>query len=285
MRKGAPSIPSRLLAALSLGLMVSANAYPAGGAELAAAVEAAMVRVEAGSFAMGGDAGSPNARPAHMVRITRSFRMLRHEVTFEEYDAYCELSGEAKPRDAGWGRGPRPVINVSWYAAVRFCNFLSRAAGLAPCYSDDGRDCDFGASGYRLPTEAEWEYAARGGAKGSGLAYAGSGDPALVAVFGDAERPAPVESLAPNELGLYDMSGNVHEWCNDWYAGGYYAASPAVDPRGPGAAEADRASGIKRVRRGGNYHESAASAAVFARSRDLPTQADPGMGFRIVRGE
>jgi len=256
-----------------------------GSAALVAAIEGAMVRVEAGSFAMGSEEGSANARPVHEVLITRSFLMLRHEVTFEEFDAYCALAGEAKPRDAGWGRGARPVIYVSHYAAARFCNYMSRAAGLSPCYSEDGKFCDLAASGYRLPTEAEWEYAARGGNRGEGRPYSGSDDPALVACFGDAERPAPVESFAPNELGLYDMSGNVHEWCNDWYAAAYYEKAPAEDPPGPTFAEADRSSGVRRIRRGGNYHESAASVTVFARSRDLPTQADSGMGFRIVRYE
>jgi len=279
-----------LLAALAIAASVSANATPAGAAPadspaaaLVAAIEAAMVRVGPGSFVMGSDSGSPNAKPPHAVSITKPFLMLRHEVTFDEYDAYCASSGAARPRDSGWGRGSRPVIFVSWYDAARFCNYLSLAAGLSPCYSADGKSRDPAATGYRLPTEAEWEYAARGGPLGTGRAYAGSDDPAEVAVFGDAERPAAVESRAANEAGLYDMSGNVHEWCDDWYAAGYYAVSPAEDPPGPTFAEADRSSGIKRIRRGGNYHESAQSVSVFARSRDLPSQADSGMGFRVVR--
>ncbi len=256
------------------------------------AVESAMIPVDPGVFVMGSDRGLPDSRPAHSVALTRPLRILRHEVTFQEYDAYCALAGARSPKDNGWGRGRRPVIDVSYSDAVRFCNFLSRAAGRTPCYDEEGRTFDPAADGYRLPTEAEWEYAARGGSRSRGFRLSGSDDPSEVAVFGDAPSPAPVESKKPNELGIFDMSGNVWEWCQDWYAAAWYSKAPAgsldgsspwADPVGPGVAEADRSYGVKRVRRGGNYHESADSAAVYFRSRDLPKQADPGMGFRIVR--
>ena len=260
--------------------------------DLVRGLESETVLVEPGVFDMGSVEGLSDSRPAHSVAVTRPFRILRREVTFQEYDAYCALAGARFPRDNGWGRGRQPVIDVSYTDAVRFCNFLSRAAGLAPCYDEEGRTYDSSAVGYRLPTEAEWEYAARGGSRSRGYRHSGSDDPAEVAVFGDAPSPAPVGSKRPNELGIYDMSGNVWEWCQDWYAAAWYSKAPAgsvdgtapwADPAGPGIAEADRSYGVKRVRRGGNYHEGAASATVFFRSRDLPKQADPGMGFRIVR--
>ena len=260
--------------------------------DLVEAVEAAMVNVEPGVFVMGSDRGLPDSRPTHSVAVTKPFRILRHEVTFEEYDAYCALAGARSPKDNGWGRGRQPVIDVSFADAVRFCNFLSRAAGRTPCYDEEGRTFDPSADGYRLPTEAEWEYAARGGPRSRGFRLSGSDDPSEVAVFGDAPSPAAVESKKPNELGIYDMSGNVWEWCQDWYAAAWYSKAPPgsldgtapwADPAGPDISEADRSYGVKRVRRGGNYHESADSAAVHFRSRDLPKQADPGMGFRIVR--
>lgn len=256
------------------------------------AVESAMISVEPGVFVMGSERGLPDSRPAHSVALTRPFRILRHEVTFQEYDAYCALAGARSPKDNGWGRGRQPVIDVSYADAVRFCNFLSRTAGRTPCYDEEGRTFDPAADGYRLPTEAEWEYAARGGSRSRGFRLSGSDDPSEVAVFGDAPSPVPVESKKPNELGIFDMSGNVWEWCQDWYAAAWYSKAPAgsldgsspwADPVGPGVAEADRSYGVKRVRRGGNYHESTDSAAVYFRSRDLPKQADPGMGFRIVR--
>ncbi|MBU0927012.1 MAG: formylglycine-generating enzyme family protein [Spirochaetes bacterium] len=259
--------------------------------DFVAGIEAAMVTVPAGSFVMGSEAGAPDASPPHEVTLSRPFAVLRHEVTFDEYDAYCELSGVPKPGDDGRGRGTMPVINVSYAAAARFCNFLSEAAGLRPCYNSTGFEFDAEADGYRLQTEAEWEYAARGGPAGTagtgpasgGQAYSGSAVADEVAWYGDLAAPRPVEGKAPNALGLYDMSGNVWEWCNDWYGDDYYARSPAVDPLGAAYKDVSGGYGAKRVRRGGNYHESAEHAAVWARSCDRPTQADAGMGFRIAR--
>ncbi len=276
----------------ALGAQVSDPWSGSSARNLVETVESAMVAVEPGVFIMGSNRGLPDSRPAHSVAVTRPFRILRHEVTFQEYDAYCALSGARSPRDNGWGRDSRPVIDVSYTDAAKFCNFLSRAAGRTPCYDEEGRTFDPSADGYRLPTEAEWEYAARGGSRSRGYRLSGSDDPAEVAVLGDASSPAAVESKKSNELGIFDMSGNVWEWCQDWYAAGWYSKAPAgsldgsspwADPAGPGIAEADRPFGVNRVRRGGNYHESADSAAVHFRSRDLPRQADPGMGFRIVR--
>ena len=157
--------------------------------ELVRAIEAAMVRVEAGVFTMGSDQGLPDTRPAHSVALSRSFLVSRHEATFEEYDAYCALSGARNPKDNGWGRGRQPVIDVSYTDAVRFCNFLSRSAGLTPCYDEDGRVWDFSANGYRLPTEAEWEYAARGGVNSCGFSHSGSNDPRGSGGFRQRARP------------------------------------------------------------------------------------------------
>ncbi|HRZ88521.1 MAG TPA: SUMF1/EgtB/PvdO family nonheme iron enzyme, partial [Spirochaetia bacterium] len=115
--------------------------------DLVEAVEAAMVNVEPGVFVMGSDRGLPDSRPAHSVALTKPFRILRHEVTFEEYDAYCALAGARSPKDNGWGRGRQPVIDVSFADAVRFCNFLSRAAGRTPCYDEETWVCNFDANG------------------------------------------------------------------------------------------------------------------------------------------
>ena len=285
-RRGAQKRAARwmVVAALTLALPISCS-LPA--ARLAKRIESAMVVVPAGSFRMGSLEGRPDAAPIHEVAVTRAFSMLRHEVTFLEYDEYCELSGAARPADASRGRGDMAVVNVSFSNAVKFCNFMSVAAGLTPCYDSSGFTFDAAADGYRLPSEAEWEYAARGGPAADrpdgGFAYSGSSIAEDVAWFGDLDNPRPVEGKAPNALGLFDMSGNVWEWCNDWYSGDYYAKSPAVDPRGASYADVAGGYGAKRVRRGGNYHESADNATVWARSCDVPSQADTGMGFRIVR--
>ena len=148
-----------------------------------AAITPEMVLVEAGSFQMGAVDGQADAQPVHEVVITWSFYMGAYAVTFAEYDLFCADSRNNEPDDRGWGGGKLPVIHVDWNEATAYCNWLSEKEGLMPCYSGKGKlvQCDFTANGYRLPTEAEWEYAARGGAKSQGFKYAGSDDPLAVA--------------------------------------------------------------------------------------------------------
>ena len=127
-----------------------------------------------------------------------------------------------------------PVICVSWYDAVDYCNWLSRKDGLLPAYSRGGNSiqCNFSANGYRLPTEAEWEYAATGGSSSRGYTYSGSNTIGNVAWYSGNSglKPHPVGGKQANELGLYDMSGNVWEWCWDWY--GDYPSRSQTDPTG-----------------------------------------------------
>jgi formylglycine-generating enzyme required for sulfatase activity len=249
-----------------------------------------MVLVEAGSFQMGSNDGHPNEQPMHAVRITRAFYIGKYEMTFEQYDQfYADPTAIVrKPQDFGWGRGTRPVV-VKWYDAVAYCNWLSEKEGLPPCYSGKGRltQCDFSANGYRLPTEAEWEYAARGGNRSQGYKYAGSDDPGEVAWYGDNSggQTHPVGQKKPNELGLYDMSGNAWEWCWDWYRANYYASSPASDPRGPISGNRDSIYGWDKVTRGGNYLEGADLLRVAYRNGDWPTYAgkEGGRTIRLVR--
>jgi sulfatase modifying factor 1 len=244
------------------------------------AVHPEMVRVEAGSFQMGAADGPDNERPVHMVHLTRSFLIAKHEVTLEEYDRFCDdVPGRMRLDDHGWGRGQRPVTGVTWSDAVAYCNWLSEKEGLTPAYSGKGKvtTCDFAASGYRLPTEAEWEYAARGGPQSAGFSYAGGDDPNEVAWYGQnsSGMVQPVGLKKPNELGVFDMSGNAWEWCWDWYDDGYYAASPADDPRGP-------LSGTVRARRSGACGEAQNALRVSFRSADAPSYAGAN-GFRLVR--
>jgi len=248
------------------------TAEPAGTTTEPATPE--MVLVEAGSFKMGSTKGLEDEQPVHTVKMTRPFYVARYAVTFEEYDRFRRVK-----EDGGWGRGKRPVMGVDWNDAVAYCNWLSKQEGRPPCYSGGGKtiQCDFSANGYRLPTEAEWEYAARGGRKSKGYLYAGSNNPDDVAwyVGNSGDQTHPVGQKQPNELGLYDMSGNLWEWCWDWHSKDYYASSPANDPTGP-------SSGSEKVRRSGSWREAANYIRTTFRSAGSPSY--PGAnGFRLVR--
>ncbi len=245
-----------------------------------------MVLVEAGSFLMGSETGRSVERPVHTVNITKPFYIARYEVTFEQYGEFhaATRSGSPLPYDGGWGHGNRPVTNVTWYDAVAYCNWLSEKVGLAPCYSGAGitTKCDFAASGYRLPTEAEWEYAARGGPRSQGFTHAGSDNADEVGWHLDNTdvQTHPVGQKKANELGLYDMSGNVWEHCWDWYELDYYKSSPADDPKG-GTIQAPYER--KRSRRGGSWEDPPEILHVALRSHDWPDFVDICNGFRLVR--
>jgi formylglycine-generating enzyme required for sulfatase activity len=221
------------------------------------------VAVPAGVFLMGDDRGRPDERPAHRVRVD-AFAVARTPVTNAEYAVFLSATGHVPPRfweDPGFNRPEQPVVAASWHDAVAYCEWLTR---------ETGRRC-------RLPTEAEWERAARGGREGEVYPWgddpAGwSAEPALAAVR--QERPYPVGRSRPNGLGLLDMGYNVHEWCSDWYAPDYYAASPDHNPRGP-------STGTRRASRGGAWRHQIQVCRTSARS-----SLDPGFryndyGFRV----
>ena len=173
----------------------------------------------------------------HPVKLTYDYYIGKYEVTFNEYDIYCENTGKSNPDDRGWGREKRPVILVSWYEAMRYCNWLSEKEEFAKAYDGNGNLLDRNGrktknitqvEGYRLPTEAEWEYAAMGGQKsGKNYKYTGSDNPDDIAWHRDNSegKTHEVGQKAPNELGLYDMCGNVSEFCQDWYDKNYYMES------------------------------------------------------------
>ena len=221
------------------------------------------VHVAGGTFQMGSTDSEAysDESPVHSVTVD-SFYMAETEVTFDQYDAYCTATGISKPDDRGWGRGSRPAIYVSWYDAVKYCNWLSEQEGLSKVYNISGTSVTWNqsANGYRLPTEAEWEYAARGGAQSNGYKYSGSNNLDEVGWYWDnsGSKTHPVKGKKANELGLYDMSGNVWEWCWDWYGSTYYSSSPGANPTGP-------SSGSNRVRRGGSWDGSARSLRVANR--------------------
>ena len=230
----------------------------------------------------------------HNVTLTRNFMMMKDAVTFEQYDQFCTERGYILKSDEGWGRGLRPVINVSWYEACEFADWLSEQHGFTKVYGggpyDDSLTQNLDADGYRLPTEAEWEYAARGGHMNPHIAgdpstdylYAGTNQdpPTDYAWYEDnsGSQTHPVGEKLPNELGLCDMSGNVWEWCWDWcdWHQNYSMNSDVTDPTGP-------ASGSYRLGRGGCWDNPVGDLRVSLRGLTTPGYQYNSIGLRLVR--
>ena len=291
-----------------------------------------LVEISAGDFMMGGEesvaatlASFSNSEPEwfegelprHKVRITKSFLIGQYEVTLKQFSEFChaadykvEIERDNKPiwgydkdqrfvfsnkfrpwAPLAWNpEAQHPVTIVSWNDAISFCDWLSKKEGLL----------------YRLPTEAEWEYACRAGSTtrfhfGDDpnllIRYANAADSVRRAALTDNSltwmdknmRPfvflpgsdgyawtSPVGKFQPNAFGLYDMHGNVSEWCSDWYGKDYYANSPIDDPKGP-------SEGSYRVARGGSYFTSVATLRCASRNKGSPSASSASVGFRVVR--
>jgi len=210
--------------------------------------------IAGGTFTMGSKDGDSDEKPPHTVTVS-NFAMMKTEVTFEQYDAFCEATSREKPSNQGWGRGNRPVINVSWNDAVAYAEWLSKKTGQT----------------WRLPTEAEWEYAAKGGQE---TTYAGDNLDNVAWYSSNANGTThPVQQKTANGYGLYDMSGNVWEWCADWY--GTYNTGSQTNPQGA-------STGSLRVLRGGSWGSGATDCRVAFRSYVTPGSRDGTCGFRVV---
>lgn len=239
-----------------------------------------MVLIPAGSFEMGSQRGPEEEKPAHKVWI-EPFLMDRYEVTQAVYEKLGQI--EAFPNPAHFQGADLPVEQVSWPQAARFCNARSRYEGLKPAYDEDTGACDFEANGYRLPTEAEWEYACRAGTNTDysfGSEARKLGD---YAWFADnaAKKTHPVGQKKPNPWGLFDMHGNVAEWCQDVFDKGYYKTSSEKNPRGP-------SEGKEYVLRGGSWKSPADAVRSAYRIGENPGFSDAclardAIGFRCVR--
>jgi formylglycine-generating enzyme required for sulfatase activity len=248
-----------------------------------------MVAVRGGTFQMGSNEGSSDEKPVHSVTVG-NFYMSKYEVTNAQYAAFLNAKGNQSEGGVEWydasgagsqgyaaaairqqggrwtvlaGRENHPVNYVSWHGAAAYCKWLSEQTGHR----------------YRLPTEAEWEYAAGGGSSNR-TKYAGTddalGEYAWYTSNTNDTGTRPVGGKRANSLGLHDMSGNVWEWCADWYGSDYYASSPSSNPAGP-------SSGAGRVRRGGGWDYDATICRVAYRAGVAPGFRGSGIGFRPSR--
>ncbi len=246
------------------------------------------------TFQMGRTTGSgdDDEVPVHYVSLS-PFAICRHEVTQAEWQA---VMGSNPAED--WGVGPNhPVYYVSWYAILKYCNLRSIAEGYTPVYTINGSVdpfywgvvpaydsppwngviCAWDADGYRLPTDAEWEFAARGGTNFPDYVFSGSNDINQVA-WNDGNATIygvkPVCTKAPNALGIHDMSGNLWEYCWDWLDD--YTGEDEVDPTGP-------ATGFLRIARGGYWLNLPQQCRVYERSGYYPFEGSYWMGFRVAK--
>ena len=269
-----------------------------------------MVFVQGGTFQMGdtwGD-GDSDERPVHTVTVS-SFYMGKYEVTnaqvvevFNWALQQGKITASSTTVENTEGNAQElldldgslsqisyngsvlyvennydnyPVVEISWYGAAAFCNYLSEREGLTPVYDLSNWTANWNANGYRLPTEAEWEYAAKGGANGNNTKYSGSDNVYDVAwyKYNSGNHTHEVGTKQANELGIYDMSGNVWEWCWDWF--GFYSSDSQTDPKGP-------AGGSKRVLRSGCWSLDAWYVRLAYRNYGSPSD-NGGIGFRLLR--
>ena len=244
-----------------------------------------MVLVERGSFTMGDvpRRGGTDSEDAHNVVLTYDFYIGKCEVTFDEYDAFCDATGSGKPSADGMGRGRKPVIMVSWWNAIAYCNWLSENDKIPKAYDNDGNLLDkYGkvttdpskAVGYRLPTEAEWEYAAEGGPNNDRYSLYGSDNADEVAWHSDncGGETQVVGAKKSNSLGLFDMSGNVWEWCSD-----SFSKSMNSIRTNPYCID------FYKVLRGGSCFDSAWFLWIGDSETSNPFETYNDVGFRICR--
>lgn len=274
-----------------------------------------MVLVKAGVFQMGDEVGDlwKGTRPVHEVTLTYDFLVARYPTTFREYDQFCTATNRNMAYDHGWGRDNRPVIYVNWWDAINYCNWLSETNELKPAYNSEGKLLDLDGNiteditkveGFRLLTDAEWEYSASGGHKAQPgqprFLYSGSNNLDEVgwysnnsgeewtyigsslrvdysrhgATLYEGKSTHPVGLKKPNRLGLYDMSGNVWEWCYDYYSA--YTGDDRVNPIGA-------LTGHVRVMRGGSWIFGANDCRIACRFYRSPHDKIFRIGFRIAR--
>ncbi|MFN9709879.1 MAG: formylglycine-generating enzyme family protein [Bacteroidota bacterium] len=226
-----------------------------------------MIKVQGGTFTMGSEEirnpQDTTATPLHQVTV-KSFSIAKTETTVAQWKSYCISTSTRMPVEPAWGWiDNHPIINVSWDEAVAYCQWLSKQTGKK----------------YRLPTEAEWEYAARGGDKSKGFLFAGGQSVYKYGWFEENSNATsqPVAQKRPNELGIYDMSGNAWEWCHDWWAP--YIDKPQTNPQGP---DGDK---YFKVIRGGSWNFAHNDCRIGTRDFFSPDGRHNDFGFRVVMDE
>jgi formylglycine-generating enzyme required for sulfatase activity len=245
------------------------------GVQFGPEVRPKLIKIPKGSFTMGSPTGESGREPdetQHMVTLTTDFWMAESEVTQRQYR---NLMGSSQPYFTG---ADLPIEQVSWFEAVSYCNALSAKESIPPCYQVSGTTVRWAdgvkCTGYRLPTEAEWEYAARSPTTN---VYAGSNSPDSVAWYSSnsGNTTHAVKTKTANGRGLYDLSGNVWKWVWDIYQPSYEVLPP-IDPMGS-------TTGANRVVRGGSLYDAANHVRVARRGNLVPTSRDNNVGFRVVR--
>lgn len=227
-----------------------------------------MVKVEGGSFTMGDTfgGGDDNEKPTHKVTLT-TFYMSTTEVTVKQYKRFCDEMGVSMPEAPEWGwEDNAPIVNVSWNRAMLYCEWLFEVTDKK----------------YTLPTEAQWEYAARGGKHSKGTKFSGHRSMLFAGWYieNSGGKTHPVATKKVNELGLYDMSGNVNEWCSDFSDDEYYSISPSYNPKGAATFDDYSDIGDFMVNRGGGFNSPAYS--ITSRGNGAVDKGYVNRGFRVV---
>ena len=226
-------------------------------------ISSSMIRIPPGPFWMGSDSHFKQECPRHRV-ITDAYEISSTTVTRHGYACFLDETEHEEPRDwseSAFSVPEQPVVGVNWFDALAYCEWLS---------SSNGQE-------YRLPTEAEWEKACKGGNDNADYTWGDEAPETLDYYQGEWVAPRRVAECGPNAYGLYNMGDNVHEWCLDWYAPDYYKSSPELNPKGP-------PSGKRRVSRGGSWRHDVKASRSAQRSSLPPQYRYTDYGFRIARG-
>jgi formylglycine-generating enzyme required for sulfatase activity len=267
-------IPSLITLALFFSLQINAQKT----------TDLDMIKVDGGKFLMGSKDGDRVAdadeQKQHEVYVN-GFEISKFEVSVWQWKAFIKDTKGKMPEVPAWGwKDNFPVNQISWADAISYCNWLSKKEKLQPAYTLNGPNtiCNFKANGYRLPTEAEWEYAAKGGKLSKGTKYSGSDNANQIAWHkaNSNKTPHTIGTKSPNELGIYDMSGNVWEWCWDWYNEDYYKTAVKNNPTGPEMGE-------KRTVKGGSWDSKTDYLRPANRVSTYPDKTHPFYGFRIAK--